>query len=148
MKKLKPWQIALLVIFYPIGIIYLIIWLINKKKQPAAVEVDTSNLEVIKEFHSNVVASTYMNEDGTSRQTYIAYLKEGDDLFFKPAPTKEYPDSIGVFTKEGGQIGVVNYAVVNEMRGLYTHNKASVTVGSIIHSERGLGVGMHIKVYK
>lgn len=29
MKKLKPWQIALLIIFYPAGIVYLILYIIN-----------------------------------------------------------------------------------------------------------------------
>lgn len=32
MKKLKAWQIVLLIIFYPVGIVYLIVWLINKNK--------------------------------------------------------------------------------------------------------------------
>lgn len=32
MKKLKTWQFVLLIIFYPIGIIYFIVWLLNKNK--------------------------------------------------------------------------------------------------------------------
>ena len=141
MKKLQTWQKVLLIIFYPVGIVYFIIWLVNKNKQP-------SNLEIIKEMYSNVVGTTYPNENGTIRQNYIVKLKAGDDLLFKPAPTKEYPDSIGVFTKSGGQIGVVNYQVINELRGLYTNNKVSVTVHQVLHSERGLGVSMLIKIYK
>lgn len=35
MKKLKKWQIVLLVIFYPVGIIYLIVWLNNRSKNTA-----------------------------------------------------------------------------------------------------------------
>ena len=37
MKKLKPWQIALLVVFWPAGILYLILRLIKggEKKTPA-----------------------------------------------------------------------------------------------------------------
>lgn len=35
MKKLKPWQIVLLIIFYPVGIVYFIVWLCRRKKQPA-----------------------------------------------------------------------------------------------------------------
>ncbi|MBE6699454.1 MAG: hypothetical protein E7584_04360 [Ruminococcaceae bacterium] len=142
MKKLKTWQLVLLIIFYPVGIIYFIFWLLNRSKS------SNKNLEVIKEMYSNVVATVYPNADGSSRQTYIAHLKQGDDLFFKPTPTKEYPDSVGVFTKKGGQIGVVSYQTLNELRGLYSHNKASVTVHEILHTERGLGVTMHIKIYK
>lgn len=32
MKKLKTWQIVLLVIFYPVGLVYLCVWLYNKSK--------------------------------------------------------------------------------------------------------------------
>ena len=32
MKKLKTWQFILLIIFYPIGIIYFIVWLMNRNK--------------------------------------------------------------------------------------------------------------------
>lgn len=35
MKKLKPWQIVLLVIFYPVGIVYLIVWLCKRNRQSA-----------------------------------------------------------------------------------------------------------------
>lgn len=104
--------------------------------------------EVIDEMTCSVWGTTYMNENRTSRQTYIAKLKVGDDLFFKPAPTDEYPDTIGVFTKKGGQIGFIGYKDLNKLRGLYTNNKASVTVAQILHSERGLGVDMQIKIYK
>ncbi len=143
-KKLKTWQLVLPIIFYPVGIIYFIVWLCNRNKQQPA----NKKLEVIKEMYSNVVGTVYPNANGTSRQTYIAHLKAGDDLFFKPAPTEEYPDSIGVFTESGGQIGVVNYQTLNELRGLYLHNDASVSVAEVLHSERGLGVSMLIKIYK
>lgn len=32
MKKLKTWQFVLLIIFYPVGIIYFIVWLCNRNK--------------------------------------------------------------------------------------------------------------------
>lgn len=141
MKKLKTWQIVLLVIFYPVGIVYFIIWLCKRNKQP-------TNKEIVREIYSNVVGTVYPNEDGTIRQAYIAKLKAGDDLFFHAAPTAEYPDSVGVFTKKKEQIGVVSYQTLNELRGLYLHNDASVTVNEILPSERGLGVNMLIKIYK
>lgn len=104
--------------------------------------------KVIDEFVCSVWGTAYLNENNTSRQTYIAKLKVGQDLFFKPAPTKEYPDTIGVFTKKGEQIGFIGYKDLNKIRGLYLHNKASVTVESIDRSERGLQVEMRIKIYK
>lgn len=138
MKKLKTWQIVLLVVFYPVGLVYLIVWLYRRNVGGA----------VIAEKVCSVWGTRYLNEDGTHRQTNIAKLKVGDNLFFKPAPTDEYPDTIGVFTKKGEQIGFVSNRDVNELRGLYTHNRAAVTVESIEHSECGLGVTMRIKIYK
>ncbi len=141
MKKLKTWQLVLLIIFYPAGIVYLIYWLYNRY-------VVEKNLEVAEVFYSNVVGTVYPNSDGTTRQAFILPLKKGDDLFFKPAPTKDYPDSIGVFTKKGKQIGVVAYPALNKLRGLYAKNIASVCVNEVMHSEQGLGVSMQITVYK
>lgn len=116
----------------------------DKFSAPAA---SGSDKKVIKDFYSNVVGAAYTNEDGTSRQSYIVKLKPGDALFFKPAPTKEHPDSVGVFTSKKKQIGVVNYSIINELRGKYAHNNASVTVHTVDNSERGLSVNMHIVVY-
>lgn len=146
MKKLKPWQIVLLVIFYPIGIIYLIVWLVKRGKAKAKQE-NEKNLTPLRVMTFNVVGCIYPNEDGTSRQTYIINLKPGDELRIKPAPTEEYPDSIGVFTLGGGQIGVMPYKTLNELRGMYAHNRASLVVENVIHSERGLGVSATMKIY-
>lgn len=139
MKKLKTWQKVLLIVFYPVGIIYFIVWLCWRYNI-------TRN--VIAEKICSVWGTVYTNENGTSRQTYIAKLKVGEDLLFKPAPTQDYPDTIGVFTKRGEQIGFIGYKDLNELRGLYTYNKASASVAEVIHSERGLGVNMLVKVYK
>lgn len=149
MKKLKAWQIVLLVIFYPVGLVYLIVWLCKRNKQPTAPSAaPATKSEVIKELYSNVVATTYPNADGTSRQYYIAKLRQGEELALHKAPTDEYPDSIGVFTSKNEQIGVLSFQLVNELFGLYAHNDLSVYVNEILHSERGLGVSMLIKVHK
>lgn len=139
----------LLVIFYPVGLVYLIVWLCNKNKQPTAPSAaPTTTSEVIKELYSNVVATTYPNADGTSRQYYITKLRQGEELALHKAPTDESPDSIGVFTSKNEQIGVLSFQLVNELFGLYAHNDLSVYVNAILHSERGLGVSMLIKVHK
>lgn len=103
---------------------------------------------ILTEFERKVYGCNMLNENKTSRATYVAQLKVGQDLFFKPAPTKDYPDTIGVFTKKGEQIGFLHYTLVNELRGMYANNNASVTVASIDHSPQGLGVTMHIIIYK
>ena len=75
MKKLKGWQIALLVIFYPVGIVYLLVWLVNRSKTntdaPAAQgknAVKASDLRVLRDFRTKIVGVTFGNADGSSRQ--------------------------------------------------------------------------------
>ena len=58
------------------------------------------------------------------------------------------PHTRGDDPKKNEQIGFIGYKDVNKIRGLYLHNKASVSVEKIINSERGLCVIMHIKIYK
>lgn len=112
---------------------------------PASVK---ANGKILDEWDCSVWGTTYTNDNGTNRQSIITKLKVGADLLFKPAPTEEYPDTIGVFTKKGEQIGFIGYKDLNKMRGLYADKKASVTVKNIEKSERGLGVTMHIVIYK
>lgn len=102
---------------------------------------------VIKEYVCNVVGTDYRNGDGSSRQEYIKTLKIGDELIFKPAPTKEHPDSIGVFTKRGKQIGVVNYKTLNELRQNYARNAASVEVADVGYYNERYYCSIKIKVY-
>ena len=106
-----------------------------------------NNSNILDIIDCSLIACAYPNSDGTSRQTYLVNSKVGADLMFKPAPTKEYPDTIGVFTKKGC-IGVLPYKVVNELRGMYAHNKASAVIKSIDRSERGLGCTIKITIYK
>ena len=121
----------------------------NKEQTEAApAKASKKQPNVIREMDVEVWGTRYTNEDKTSRQTYVAKLKEGEDLFFHPAQTDEYPDTIGVFTAKREQIGFVDYKTLNELRGLYANNKASVSVKEVTHSERGLGVIMHIKIYE
>lgn len=114
---------------------------------PAPAKSNT-NSKILDEWDCSVWGTTYTNGNGTNRQAIIAKLKVGADLLFKPAPTEEYPDTIGVFTKKGEQIGFIGYKDLNKMRGLYADKKASVTVKNIEKSEKGMGVTMHIIIYK
>ncbi len=43
MKKPAPWQIVLLVIFYPVGIVYLILYLKSKNKNTTYIENQLSS---------------------------------------------------------------------------------------------------------
>ena len=96
MKKLKTWQIVLLVIFYPIGIcvwIYRICKKIQIKKENDAAKraraaATAQELEqrrcVSPDFEFKifkVVGVTFKNEDGKSRQTLLRKLHFGDAPF-------------------------------------------------------------------
>ncbi len=130
-----------------------------KESEQEAIEIssapsDTNGVKrsngrtVIDEIDSDVIGTYYENGDGTSRQAYIKRLRVGQELTIAPAPTKEYPDSIGVFTKKHEQIGVMKYQTVNILRGQYLHNDVSIKVAEINDSARGLNVTMRIQVYK
>lgn len=103
MKKLKTWQIVLLVIFYPVGICVLIYRLIKKSKlkreaeereaaararaeenarreaQARAEAAERASLYEI--FTFKIAGVTYKNEDRHSRQAILRRLKYGDPPF-------------------------------------------------------------------
>ncbi len=154
MKKLKSWQIVLLIIFYPIGIIYFIYWLCNKNKHTAenkqtnVARFDTSKAIVIKEFHTKVVGVTFKNDDGTSRQEHIKNCSIGEDAIFKPVPTDEFPNAIGVFTANGKQLGHLSEDVACELKNQYPTNPMSVTISNITGGgDYNYGCNIKITIY-
>ena len=105
------------------------------------------NGNILDIIQCSLMGCTYPNPDGTSRQTYLVNCKQGQDVVFKPTPTKEYPDTVGVFAKKGC-IGVLPYQAVNKLRGLYANNKASAVIKSIEKTDRGLFCTITITIYK
>lgn len=147
MKKLQTWQLVLLIVFYPIGIIYFIVWLCKRNKQPAgAVRVDSSKLTILTEFHTKVVGVSFNNNDGTSRQDIIKSCKVGDDIIFKPVPTKEYPDAIGVFNAHGKQLGHLTAELASELKNKYPTNPMKAVVAGITGGENGKNYGCNLKL--
>lgn len=71
MKKLKWWQIVLLIIFYPIGILYFIFWLIKK------VKLNKSNNQ---EFTFKVAGVTFKS-GRYLRQTLLEKIKYRKEPF-------------------------------------------------------------------
>lgn len=154
MKKLKTWQFILLIIFYPVGIVYFIVWLCKRNKKPntnatPAMRVDMSKLTIVEDFHTKVVGVTFNNDDGTSRQSIIKNCKAGDDIVFKPVPTNEYPDAIGVFNAKGQQLGHLSQGVAAEIKNKYGYNPMSVTVSNVTGGgDLSYGCNLHIVVYE
>ena len=161
-KKLKTWQIILLIIFYPIGILYLIVKYASKTTTPQSesstdenseTEVshfDLSKAEIENDFYSKVVGVTFKNADGSDRQKIVSECKAGDDIIFKPVPTKQYPDAIGVFTTNGKQLGHVKSELALELKEKYPTHPMQVTIASITGGNNGANYGcnLHIVIYK
>lgn len=147
MKKLKTWQFVLLIIFYPIGIIYFIVWLMNRNKtdNSGAVRVDSSKMKIVRDLHTKVVGVTFSNSDGTSRQEIVRKCKAGDELIFKPTPSTEYPDAIGVFNSKGQQLGNVSAELAEELKYKYPTNPMRVYVESVTGGE-GKNYGCNIRL--
>jgi len=155
-KKLKGWQIALLIIFYPIGILYLIVKYASKtpaSQSTNATDIsrfDLSKAEIETDFYSKVVGVTFKNSDGSDRQKIVSECKVGDDIIFKPVPTKQYPDAIGVFATNGKQLGYVKADLALELKEKYPINPMQVTIANITGGNDGTNYGcnLHIIIYK
>ncbi len=151
MKKLKAWQIILLIIFYPVGIVYLIVCLCKKSKnKSAAPRFDLATAQIERDFHTKVVGVSFNNADGSSRQEAIKTCRSGEDIVLKPVPTKEYPDAIGVFSKAGKQIGFLNADLAHDLKYKYPTNPMSCAISDIHGGEenKNLGVNLHVIIYK
>lgn len=91
MKKLKPWQIALLIIFYPAGIVYLIWKYVFKTKASS----------FNKEKYSYQGLNFYENEPLNSLQIQIRMAKKaGADLL----EMSEHPCTCGECAKYQGRV--------------------------------------------
>lgn len=156
MKKLKTWQIILLVIFYPVGIVYLIVWLINKYRKPAQGahsagkrSIDSSKLTIIRDINTKVVGVTFGNEDGTSRQAIIRTLRPGDGIILRGTPTDEHPEAVSVYDEKMRQIGYLNRDLAIELESNYRDNFMQVTVNNVTGGgDKNYGCNLHIVIYK
>ncbi len=96
MKKMKTWQIVLLVIFYPVGICVWIYRLLKKaqlkKENDAAKRARAASTSqeleqrrcVTSDFELKifkVVGVTFRNDDGKSRQTLLRRIRFNDEPF-------------------------------------------------------------------
>lgn len=152
MRKLKKWELIFLIIFYPAGIVYFLIWLyfkVSGKEIKSSSKIDSSKLTIKQDFYTKVVGVTFKNNDGTSRQKYIKECKSGDGIVLKPLPTLEYPNAIGVFTEKGGkQLGYLKDELATEITQNYGYNLMKITVENITgSSDSNYGCNLHIVIY-
>ena len=150
------------VLFIALGVVFTVFAVrAHKKEHPAAEKkpkevkeetpsFDSSNAEIERDFYTKVVGVTFKNKDGSDRQKILSKCKNGDDIIFKPTPSKEYPDAIGVFTPDGKQLGNVNAELALELKNKYPMHFMKVKVANITGGTDGLSYGcnLHIVIYK
>lgn len=157
MKKLKTWQFVLLVIFYPIGIIYFIVWLLNKSNKKSEVAaangqgtaVNVDNLRIVRDIHTKVVGVTFGNNDGSSRQKYISQCKEGQQVQLIPMNDPEHPESTGVFTMNGKQLGHLTADMAHLLHTEGMGKPIQAVIANITGGgDRNYGCNLHIIIYE
>lgn len=116
---------------------------------PASVRMDMQFYDVVSDFHTKVVGVTFKNDDGTNRQKIISGCVPGQDIIFRPTPTKKYPEAIGVFTTKGKQLGNVNAELASDLIHKYPNNKMKVTISDITGGgDKNYGCNLHVVIYK
>lgn len=104
--------------------------------------------DVVSDFHTKVVGVTFKNDDGSDRQTIISQCKAGQDVVFKPTPSKKYPDAIGVFTSSGKQLGNVSADLAGDLLKKYGNNPMQVTIAGITGGgDNNYGCNLHVVIY-
>lgn len=154
MKKLKFWQIILLIILWPIGIIYLVFWIFNKiKRNKFSSDVcDTGNIDT---FTFNVAGVTFKN-GRKSRQTILRQIKYKDSPFDQRLDVKleqydfEGRPAISV-TVNGEMIGNVpkehtDFFLQNADKMLGVKNLEIVGGGTSRYTDEKLSYGAKITV--
>lgn len=63
MKKLKRWQFILLIIFYPIGIVYFCVWIYNKNKTKNSKNIVTTKPDIVASQKINNTPTIAKNAD-------------------------------------------------------------------------------------
>lgn len=89
-----------------------------------------------KSYRTNIVGTSFNNEDGSSRQSHISELKKYDILLIHRYDFEGSP-AYGVFTVEGKQIGGLKQEVANEIATEYSNYKASGEVEYISDGDDG-----------
>lgn len=165
MKKLKGWQIVLLVIFYPVGIIYLVVWLLNRSKvgteaESAAPErlkkineKQAGKMHVLREYVVKLAGVTFGNDDGSSRQKILASCTNGAPLALARVEVKDHPEAIGVFLvsksgKIGKQLGYLPEAEAKRLIQEYPNNQKQANIDKITGGNgKNYGCNVRLVIY-
>ena len=125
LRKRNVWIHILLALFtYGITLlIYFIVYLKNSNyfemtRKPEEY-AEKNNLRC---FHSKVVGVTYNNDNGTSRQAYLATVKQYDELNLRIYEYKPGEKAIGVYYQDK-QLGNINADLLDELMNYMKHDQ-------------------------
>lgn len=82
-------------------------------------------------LRTRLVGSTFLNTDGSSRQSILAGTSEGDILICRTQTYRYAPDTIGIFTVHGKQVGQLDAAFTRILREQYPNHRIGVCVESL-----------------
>lgn len=99
------------------------------------------------DFHTKVVGVTFKNNDGSDRQKIISKCKVGQDVIFRPTPSREYPEAVGVFTTKGKQLGFLKADLAHDLIHLYPNNPMQATISAITGGGKGENYGCNIHIH-
>lgn len=102
-----------------------------------AEEVGTMAVSMVAEpriacyLRTRLVGSTFLNTDGSSRQSILAGTSEGDILICRTQTYRYAPDTIGIFTVHGKQVGQLDAAFTRTLREQYPNHRIGVCVEAL-----------------
>lgn len=103
---------------------------------------------VVSDFHTKVVGVTFKNDNGSDRQTIIKQCREGQDVIFRPTPSKKYPEAVGVFTTDGKQLGFLSAELASDLIHKYPNNPMQVNISDITGGgSKTLGCNLHVQIF-
>lgn len=113
-------------------------------------DIEISNFDVVKTYHTKVVGVTYKNDDGSSRQENIENSYDGEKLIFREYEYEGKP-AIAVYTQFNEQIGFIKKELASDIsafidadeRQLIMHGEITEITGG----EYGEKYGCNICVY-
>ncbi len=103
--------------------------------------------DLIRVFRSRVMAAAFCNPDGRNRQSIIREAKAGDVVTCRSVgkTLPDEPETVGVFSVKGEQMGVMDTALFYAIREKYPHHRMGITVDRI-DGGAGIPYTCHIRV--
>lgn len=167
-ETMPNWAVAVLIPLLALGVLFTVFAVMayrqehpktkvkkEKSKPQAAAPIDETNSstdpswKIERDYYTKVRGVTFGNDDGSSRQSAISRCKKGDEVVLLQLTDGEYEGAIGVFTKDGEQLGFLSSERASEIRP-YSDYPMKITISNITggNGEKTFGCNLHIVIYK